>query len=63
MAKTGKLVIAGPFENGGNYAGVFVFKVGSLDEARALAESDPAVKAGLLVANVHRWLVAQGSLP
>jgi uncharacterized protein YciI len=63
MAKTGKLVIAGPFENAGDYAGVFVFKVGSLDEAKALAESDPAVKAGRLVADVHPWLVAQGSLP
>lgn len=63
MAKTGKLVIAGPFENGGDYAGVYVFKVGSLDEAKALAESDPAVKAGRLAAEVHPWLVAQGSLP
>jgi len=63
MAKTGKLVIAGPFENGGDYAGVFVFKVGSLDEAKALAESDPAIKAGRLVADVHPWLVAEGSLP
>jgi uncharacterized protein YciI len=63
MAKTGKLVIAGPFENAGEYAGVFVFKVGSLDEAKALAESDPAVKAGRLVADVHPWLVFQGSLP
>ena len=63
MAKTGKLVIAGPFEKAGDYAGVFVFKVGSLDEARALAESDPAVKAGRLVAEVHPWLVGQGSLP
>lgn len=63
MAKTRKLVIAGPFENGGDYAGVFVFKVGSLEEAKALAESDPAIKAGRLVSDVHPWLVAQGSLP
>lgn len=63
LAKTGKLVIAGPFENAGDYAGVFVFKVSSLDEARALAESDPAIKAGRLVADVHPWLVFQGSLP
>ena len=63
MAKTGKLVIAGPFENGGDYAGVYVFKVGSLDEAKALAESDPAIRAGRLVADVHPWIVAEGSLP
>jgi uncharacterized protein YciI len=63
MAKTGKLVIAGPFEKAGEYAGVFVFKVGSLDEAKALAESDPAVKAGRLRTDVHPWLVGEGSLP
>jgi uncharacterized protein YciI len=63
MAKTGKLVIAGPFENGGDYAGVFVFKVGSLAEAKALAESDPAVQAGRLVSEVHPWQVPEGSLP
>lgn len=63
MAKKGKLVIAGPFENAGNYAGVFVFKVGSLEEAKSLAESDPAVKIGRLAAEVHPWSVPQGSLP
>lgn len=63
MANTGKLVIAGPFEKAGDYAGVFVFKVGSLDEAKMLAESDPAVKAGRLKTDVHPWLVGQGSLP
>jgi uncharacterized protein len=63
MAKTGKLVIAGPFENGGDYAGVYVFKVGSLDEAKALAESDPAIRAGRLIAELHPWLVPEGSLP
>jgi len=63
MAKTGKLVIAGPFENAGDYAGVFVFKVGSLEEAKALAESDPAIKAGRLIAEIHPWHVAEGSLP
>lgn len=63
MAATGKLVIAGPFENAGNYAGVFIFKVASLDEAKALAEGDPAVKAGRLTVDVHPWLVPAGSLP
>ena len=63
MAGTGKLVIAGPFENAGNYAGVFVFKVSSLDEAKALADGDPAVKAGRLTVDVHPWMIPQGSLP
>jgi uncharacterized protein YciI len=63
MAKTGKLVLAGPFEDGGDYAGVFMFKVATLDEAKALAESDPAVKAGRLAVETHPWLIGQGSLP
>jgi uncharacterized protein YciI len=63
MAKTGKLVIAGPFEHGGDYAGVFVFKVDSLGEAKALAEGDPTIKAGRLVVDVHPWMVPEGSLP
>jgi uncharacterized protein YciI len=63
MAATGKLVLAGPFENAGEYAGVFIFKVGSLDEAKAMAEADPTVKAGRLIIDVHPWMVPQGSLP
>jgi len=43
--------------------GVFVFKVGSLDEARALSNADPAVKAGRLVVDVHPWEVPVGALP
>ncbi|HWN99939.1 MAG TPA: YciI family protein [Blastocatellia bacterium] len=63
MAATGKLVIAGPFTNAPPYAGVFVFKVGSLEEAKSMAEADPTVKAGRLVAELHPWSVAKGSLP
>lgn len=63
MAATGKLVIAGPFTKAPPYAGVFVFKVGSLEEAKSLAEADPTVKAGRLVIEVHPWSVPKGSLP
>ena len=63
MAASGKLVIAGPFTNAPPYAGVFVFKVGTLEEAKALAEADPTVKAGRLAIEVHPWSVPKGSLP
>ena len=46
LAKEGKLIAAGPFVDGGTLRGVFVFKVGSIDEAKTLAKTDPAVKAG-----------------
>jgi uncharacterized protein YciI len=63
MAAAGKLVLAGPFAEDGDLRGVFIFKVASIDEARALADADPAVKAGRLVADVHPWHVPRGALP
>jgi uncharacterized protein YciI len=59
LADTGKLVIAGPFlEQTGEraLAGLFVFRVASADEAKALVETDPAVKAGRFTYEVIPWL-------
>jgi uncharacterized protein YciI len=63
MAASGKLVIAGPFAVDGELRGVFVFKVASIDEARKLAEADPAVRAGRLAVDLHPWMVPSGALP
>ena len=60
MAKSGKLILAGPFTADGKLRGTFVFHVGSLEEAKALADADPAVKAGRLVAEIHPWFSARG---
>src|SRR5204863_8036296 len=43
LADMKKLVVAGPFGDEGRLRGIFVFKVGSLDEARELTNTDPAV--------------------
>ncbi len=59
MAGTGKLILAGPFADGGDLRGLFIFRVDSLDEAKALAEQDPAVKAGRLVIEWHPWYAAK----
>lgn len=63
LAETKKLVVAGPFGDDTNLRGVFVFRVGSLEEAQALAATDPAVQAGRLVIDLHPWQVPAGILP
>jgi uncharacterized protein YciI len=59
MARAGKLILAGPFSDGGELRGMFIF-VGDAAEARRLAEADPAVKAGRLVLEWHPWYSAKG---
>ena len=59
MGATGKLVIAGPFADDGDLRGLFIFRVDTLEEAKALAEQDPAVKAGRLVLEWHPWFAAK----
>ena len=59
MADTGKLIIAGPFADGGDLRGMLIFRVDTPEEAKALAEQDPAVKAGRLVLEWHPWFAAK----
>jgi uncharacterized protein YciI len=63
LAETGKLVLAGPFVDGGDRRGVFIFKVDSLGEAQALTDTDPAVIAGRLKIVLYQWSVPKGMLP
>jgi len=55
LARSGKLVLAGPFLEEGELRGVYIFDVDSIDEAERLTESDPAVEAGRLAVELHRW--------
>ena len=55
LAEEGKLVLAGPFMDRGEVRGIYIFNVTSLEEAKALTESDPAVQAGRLVMELHPW--------
>ena len=63
LAEMKKLVVAGPFGDDGPLRGIFVFRVETLAEARALTETDPAVKAGRLALDLHPWQVPEGILP
>jgi uncharacterized protein YciI len=55
MAQEGDLVLAGPFSDTTDLAGIYVFDVSSMEEARALTETDPAVQAGRFVMELHPW--------
>jgi len=63
LADMKKLVVAGPFGDDGTLRGIFVFRVASLEEARALTLTDPAVQAGRFTIDVHPWVVPEGILP
>lgn len=55
MAKEGKLVVAGPFLDNGELRGIYIFNVATVEEAKALTETDPAIKTGRLVMELHPW--------
>src|SRR6266567_1769439 len=54
LLSSGKIVIAGPFSDNTDTAGIFVLRVPAA-EARTLVDADPAVKAGLMTAEMHPW--------
>jgi uncharacterized protein len=64
MAEAGKLLVAGPVgdQPDPRLRGLELFRVGSLEEARKLAEDDPAVKAGRLEVVVMTWYTEKGAL-
>jgi uncharacterized protein YciI len=56
LAKEGKLVVAGPFsKNDRNYRGIYIFNVTTIEEAKALVATDPAIQSNLLEAELTPW--------
>lgn len=56
LAKEGKLAVAGPFmSNDSGWRGLFIFAVESVEEAKALTETDPVIVNGEMVAEYHPW--------
>ncbi|MGD1011927.1 MAG: YciI family protein [Acidimicrobiales bacterium] len=64
MQEAGHMKVAGPLEDQPDerWRGVSVYQVGSLEEARGLAEMDPAVRAGVLEVEAMTWLTPKGTL-
>ncbi|MEO6167142.1 MAG: YciI family protein [Chitinophagales bacterium] len=61
MAAEGKMDLAGPLMDDGDLRGICVYNAGSLEEAKKLAEDDPAVKAGRLIVEIHPWYSMKGA--
>jgi len=55
MAESGDLVLAGPFMDDGEIRGIYLFNVSTIEEARSLTETDPAIEAGRLQMELHPW--------
>ncbi len=56
LATNGKLVVAGPLmKNEKSYRGIFILNVKTIDEAKTLLDTDPAIKEKLLDAEVYQW--------
>ncbi|HXD93542.1 MAG TPA: YciI family protein [Bacteroidia bacterium] len=55
LASQGKLVVAGPFMDETELEGIFILNVTTVEEAKTLVNTDPAVKAGVLIMDLHPW--------
>ncbi len=55
LADEGTLVLAGPFLDNGDLRGIYIFAVESVEEAEVLTATDPAIKAGRLIMELHPW--------
>jgi uncharacterized protein len=55
LADEGKLIVAGPFLDNQDIHGIFIFNVRTVEEAKKLTETDPAIKAGSLIMELHPW--------
>lgn len=55
LAKEKKMVLAGPFMDGGDLRGLFFFDVRTIEEAEQLVATDPAIKAGVLAMELKLW--------
>ena len=62
LAESGKLVLAGPFLDNGEVRGIYIFNVATVEEARELTATDPAIQAGRLEMELHPWY-GSASLP
>jgi uncharacterized protein YciI len=55
LSDEGKLALAGPLDGVDGWRGLFVLAVSDLEEAKALAATDPVIIKGEMVAEYHKY--------
>lgn len=55
LAEEGKLAVSGPFIEGGDMRGLYIFNVADIAEAEALVVTDPAVEAGVFTPELTKF--------
>jgi len=58
LYEAGTLKVAGPFAEETLAQGLFIFDCPNKTELESLLQTDPAIKAGRLVAEIHPWYTA-----
>jgi len=62
LADIGKLIVAGPFGDDGNWRGIFIFDCKTKEEVESLIKTDPAVASGRLAYEIHPWWTAKNAV-
>lgn len=56
LVDEGKLIVAGPFDsNELSYRGLFILDVESIEKAKELLQTDPAIREGFLDTELIKW--------
>lgn len=59
LAKTGKMLVAGPFEDDGELRGIFILDCADSSEADKLVKTDTAIVTGRLSYEIKAWWTAK----
>lgn len=54
----GKIKVAGPFGEKGDWQGIFIFDCETREEVESLLKTDPAIEAGRLAYQIKSWYTA-----
>jgi uncharacterized protein YciI len=62
LSKRGKLMVAGPFSDDGEWRGIYIFDCETKEEVEKLLTTDPMIRAGMLAYIIHPWWTGMNSV-